>query len=114
MVDRYEGRYPDGRVTKDLNVRTFDPATQEWSLVWLDNYPPADCTPLVGTFQDGVGQFKHVIHLHGKPTHVRYILDNFSEHSQRWQQAFSLDRGECWDTNWIMEFSKRREGSDHT
>lgn len=108
MVDHYEGKNPDGRVIKGLNVRTFDPETQEWSLVWLDNYQPADFTPLVGKFQDGVGRFTQVIQLHGKPVHVRYTLDNFTENSLRWRQAFSMDGGETWDTNWIMEFTKRR------
>ena len=107
MVDHYEGCYPDGRVTKGLNIRTFDPATQEWSLVWLDNYQPADFTPLVGKFQDGVGRFEQRIHLHGKLVHVRYILDQFTENSLRWQQAFSMDGGETWDINWIMESTRR-------
>lgn len=108
LIDHYEGHYPDGRVTKGLNIRTFDPTTQEWSLVWLDNYQPADFTPLVGKFADGVGRFSHVIHLQGKPVHLRYILDNFTEISLRWQQAFSMDEGKTWDTNWIMEFTKRQ------
>lgn len=108
LIDHYEGQYPDGRMTKGLNIRTFDPTTQEWSLVWLDNYQPADFTPLVGKFEDGVGRFSQVIHLQGKSVNIRYILDNFTENSLRWQQAFSMDGGETWDTNWIMEFTKRQ------
>jgi hypothetical protein len=39
--------------------------------------------------------------------HVRFILDNFTEESLRWQQAFSLDGGQTWDINWIMTSTRR-------
>jgi hypothetical protein len=109
LVDHYEGALPNGEVVKGFNIRTFDEATQQWSLVWLDNRQPADFTPLMGKFQDGVGLFSQVIATpDGKPLHARYILDNITEETVRWQQAFSLDGGETWDTNWIMEFTRRR------
>lgn len=108
MIDHYEGTYPNGRMTKAVNVRTFNPDTKEWSLLWLDNYQPADFTPLTGKFEDGIGTFTQLIQMNGQPVHVRYILDNFTPSSLRWQQGFSFDGGETWDTNWYMEFTRRQ------
>jgi hypothetical protein len=27
----------------------------------------------------------------------------------RWEQAFSADDGDTWETNWVMEFSRAEE-----
>jgi hypothetical protein len=108
MVDHYEGTFPSGQIVKGVNVRAYNPETGEWSLVWLDNRQPPDFEPLVGKFEHGVGQFEQIIHTQdGRPVHVRFILDNFTEESLRWQQAFSLDGGQTWDINWIMTSTRR-------
>jgi hypothetical protein len=37
---------------------------------------------------------------------VRYIWDMPVAGAPRWQQAFSADRGETWETNWYMAFRR--------
>lgn len=107
FIDYYNGTLPEGEQIQGMTVRAFDFDTRLWSFIWLDNRQPADFTPLVGKFQDGVGEFFQVIKTsQGKPLHVRFTWDNLRATSARWQQAFSLDGGETWDTNWIMEFSR--------
>jgi hypothetical protein len=38
---------------------------------------------------------------------VRYIWSDITETSARWEQAFSVDDGRTWETNLIMEFTRR-------
>lgn len=108
-VEQYEATLPNGQLVLGLTIRAFDPATQHWSIVWLDNRQPPDFTPLVGRFRDGVGEFYQVIAspVDGKPVHVRFTWDDITEDGARWQQAFSFDGGATWDTNWIMEHMRR-------
>lgn len=107
LLDRYEATFPNGQHIQGLTIRAYDTTTQQWSLSWLDNRQPPDLRPLVGQFKDGIGLFFQVIETpDGRPLHVRFLWDNMSENTARWQQAFSTDAGETWDTNWIMEFSR--------
>lgn len=43
----------------------------------------------------------------GKPVVVRFRWSVPAPDSPRWEQAFSPDGGETWETNWIMEFTRR-------
>lgn len=38
---------------------------------------------------------------------VRFVWSGVSGDAARWEQAFSVDGGETWLSNWIMEFSRR-------
>lgn len=107
IIEQFEGTLPDGEVRKALTLRTFDEQTQQWEIRWLDNYNPHDFRPLRGKFENGVGLFYQVIEApDGQPLHIRFIWDTITEHTARWQQAFSFDEGQHWDTNWVMEFTR--------
>jgi hypothetical protein len=107
QLDYFSGIFPDGEAIEGLTIRAFDKITQEWSIGWLDNRQPPDYRPLIGKFRDGVGEFHQVIETpDGKPLHVRFLWDNITDRTARWQQAFSLDGGKTWETNWIMEFTR--------
>ena len=108
MVDHFEATFPSGQVVKGLNVRVYHQQTGEWSLIWLDNRQPPDLEPLVGKFEDGVGRFESFITTQDdRKVLVRYQIDQFTEETFHWQQAFSMDGGETWEVNWIMESTKR-------
>jgi len=75
-----------------------------------DNRPSQslDFRPAVGAFEAGVGTFFQVIETpDGQPLHLRLIWDEMTETTVRWQQAFSFDAGEHWETNWVMQFSRK-------
>lgn len=89
------------------SIRAYDPATDRWSIWWLDSRHPHDLgTPVVGAFKDGTGTFLADDTLNGQPVRVRFLWTDITPSSARWQQAFSQDGGATWETNWIMEFQR--------
>ena len=42
----------------------------------------------------------------GPAIRVVYVWSEITPSSARWEQAFSIDGGETWETNWIMEFKR--------
>ena len=97
---------PSGRY-RAASIRAYDPATDRWSIWWLDSRHPHDLgTPVVGAFKDGTGTFLADDTLNGKLVRVRFLWTDITPSSARWQQAFSQDGGATWETNWIMEFQR--------
>jgi hypothetical protein len=110
----------DGRVNVDDNLlelpggpyravtlRSFDPMTGQWAIWWLDaRHPHQLDQPMVGTFSAGVGTFYADEQVDGRPVRVRFLWSDASVTSCRWQQAFSLDGGKTWETNWTMDFTR--------
>lgn len=109
IIEHYEATLLSGENVKGLSVKAFDPTTHLWSIIWIDTrQEPDDFRPLTGTFQDGIGTFLQVIETpDGRPLHVRYIWDHITSNEARWQQAFSFDGGTAWNTNFIMQFTRR-------
>lgn len=90
-----------------MTVRLFNPRSGLWSLHWASTVTGAFEPPVVGGFADGVGTFFGDDVHDGQPIIVRYIWDEISPTSARWQQAFSPDGGRSWETNWVMRFTRR-------
>ncbi len=96
-----------GGAYRAVTLRSFNPATGQWSIWWLDGrYPHSLDTPMVGSFRDGVGTFYADDQLNGKPIRVRFLWTQPVKDQPRWEQAFSADAGATWETNWIMDFSR--------
>ena len=74
--DEFRTRHAGGFV--GMSFRFFDPATRRWSIYWADSR---------------------------RPIKVRFIWSGTRTRTPRWEQAFSADDGETWETNWIMDFS---------
>jgi hypothetical protein len=96
---------PDGR--RGLTVRTFDPATRQWSIYWVNSAsgqltPP----PVVGGFVDGVGTFLAREEIGGQLVDVRFLWSGTATDSPHWEQAFSADDGQTWRPNWEMDFTR--------
>jgi hypothetical protein len=99
--------YPGGTF-RAAAVRAFDVESGTWSIWWLDaRYPTTLGTPLIGGFASGVGEFYADEIFDGRPVRTRFLWTNVETPTPRWQQAFSIDGGATWETNWIMDF--RRE-----
>ena len=92
-----------------VTVRTYDPAKEQWSIWWIDGRNPALLDPpVVGRFEDGVGTFYAEDKFNGKPIRVRFFWTNAMTDTPHWEQAFSIDGGKTWETNWTMDFGKIR------
>jgi hypothetical protein len=88
-------------------LRSWNAATGLWSIWWLDGrFPDALDTPVVGRFNDGVGVFLADDVLNTLPIKVRFTWSASATDSLRWEQAFSADAGQTWETNWTMVFSR--------
>ncbi|WP_155335732.1 hypothetical protein [Acrocarpospora corrugata] len=93
--------------SRGATVRLYDAKTDLWSLHWMVNEGGMDPVPCVGRFEDdGVGRFYADEILEGRPTRVRFIWSAITLVSCRWEQAFSYDAGETWETNWFMDFTR--------
>lgn len=90
-----------------VTLRAFDPKAGTWAIWWLDARTPHTIdVPVIGRFDDGVGTFFADAMLRGKPIRVRFIWSRITPRSCRWEQAFSPDAGETWETNWVMQFAR--------
>lgn len=89
-------------------IRAFDAQQGTWSIWWLDSRNPgAIDVPVVGRFEGGVGTFLANEVIGGQPVVVRFIWTKSDQDQPRWEQAFSPDGGQTWETNWIMTFARR-------
>ena len=95
-----------GGAYRAMAVRGFDVQTRQWSIWWFDErYPQSLGEPVRGGFRDGVGEFIGDDTLRGQPIKARFRWTEIAANSARWEQAFSDDEGETWETNWVMEFT---------
>jgi hypothetical protein len=87
-----------------VTLRLFDVEKQVWTIHWADSRRGRLDPPLAGRFENGVGLFYGDDSHEGRAVRVRFLWS--SEPRPRWEQAFSVDGGETWETNWVMEFTR--------
>jgi hypothetical protein len=89
-----------------MSFRFFDPATRQWSIYWADSRRPGILDPpLFGSFSGDTGVFHGDDTFEERPIRVRFIWSSVTTPTPRWEQAFSDDGGETWETNWVMDFT---------
>lgn len=93
--------FPDG--TSALTLRLYQPDRKQWSLNWATSTGGSLFPPVLGAFSGGEGRFYGDDVQDGTPVRVRYIWSDITPTSARWEQAFSADQEQTWETNWIME-----------
>lgn len=95
---------PLGRI-EGFTLRLYDPQTHLWSLYWGTMKNGLTLPPTVGAFNDdGVGEFFNEEEFDGKHIICRYRWCDITPQSCRWEQAFSVDDGATWETNWTMDW----------
>ncbi len=85
-----------------LTFCIYDPKSRLWSLYWIDNrndYHGKLEAPVVGSFHGNVGIFEGPDEHNGKPVIVRYTWTVVDQNHAHWEQAFSADGGNTWETN---------------
>lgn len=62
--------------------------------------------PVRGSFRDGVGIFQCEDQWNDTPVTVRFRWSKIEKNSAVWDQAFSTDGGQTWESNWVMDFTR--------
>lgn len=97
---------PDGDY-RAMSVRSFDQASGEWAIWWLDGRSPHGMdVPVIGRFEGGEGIFLAEDVFEGRPITVRFRWRNMDTPTPVWEQAFSADGGKSWEVNWTMTFHR--------
>jgi hypothetical protein len=93
-----------------MSFRFFDPERRLWSIYWADTRTSGVLDPPVFGFIAGdTGVFEGEDTFDGRPIVVRFTWSRVTTPTPRWEQAFSDDGGETWETNWIMDFTREDE-----
>ncbi len=98
----------DGHDHEGMTLRLFDVDTHVWTIHWADSRTGRLDPPMSGRFESGVGVFFGDDTHAGRVIRVRFIWRSTAA-GPRWEQAFSSDGGVTWETNWIMDFTRRNE-----
>lgn len=96
------GRPGSGEPFRGMSLRLFNPATGKWSIYWAGNHDGVLEAPMVGRFENGVGTFTGTLQHEGRPVRAKFTWDQISDNAAHWHQAFSIDDGKTWETNWHM------------
>jgi len=104
-ADEYEADGPSGHI-QAMTLRLYDPRSRQWRIHWATSDTGTLDTPMIGSFEDGRGEFYDQEMWEGRSIYVRFIWSDITPTSCRWEQAFSPDGGKTWETNWIMEMTR--------
>ena len=91
---------------KGSSIRTFDAARKVWTIHWTTNASGRLFAPVHGGFDGDRGEFFGTDVEGGTPVSVRYVWSGRTGGHPRWEQAFSVDGGRAWETNWVMTFER--------
>lgn len=102
---------PAGRL-RGMGLRLFDPKTQQWNINWVNGSDNTFQIPMIGKFKNGRGEFYDHEAFNGKSIFARNSFFDITSNSIQFEQAFSEDAGKTWETNWIMTFTRQKDGAD--
>jgi hypothetical protein len=103
-IETYESDWLGG--FHGLALRLFEPAARCWSIHWASNRDGVLQAPVCGGFDAGVGTFTGPEHDGEREVLSRYRWSQIESRSALWDQAWSLDAGGQWETNWVMHFTR--------
>jgi len=91
--------------TNGMGLRAYDAKTHLWADWYLASGNPHSLeNPGVGRFDGKVGDFFSDDTFEGKPIKVRGRFTSIADGLAQWEQAFSPDAGQTWETNWVMRY----------
>jgi hypothetical protein len=109
-LEEFQTDYQGGIV--GMSLRLFDPVTRLWAIYWIDTRRTGVLEPpVLGAFSGGIGVFECDDTFDGRPIVVRYTWSGMTRATARWEQSFSDDGGNSWETNWTVEHSRVDETS---
>jgi hypothetical protein len=96
-----------GRI-EGVSLRLYNPKARQWTLNFASVRSGLLTPPVTGAFDDkGRGTFYGVDTVNDRIVLVRFVISEVTTKSARFEQAFSADGGETWETNWIAVDTRR-------
>jgi hypothetical protein len=89
-----------------LHVRTYNPASHQWSINGTSSSDGTLGAPMYGAFAGGVGKFYDREVFNGRTITVRWIFSHIAADSYHFEQAFSDDGGATWEPNFIAQATR--------
>lgn len=100
-----------GGISRGMGLRAYDPKTSTWADWYLDGRNPTKIEVHgLGRFAGGVGTFFSEDTWDGRAVKVRGIFTPLTPTSMQWEQAYSADGGESWETNYVMRYDRVAQG----
>lgn len=101
----YKGDGPAGPVEL-IAIRTFDPTTNQWYLNFSHPNTGTVDVPGIGTMEEGKLVFYDQETLNGKRIWVKFSIWGITPDTAQSEQAFSVDAGRSWETNWVNHYTR--------
>lgn len=102
----------DGRHVQAINLRLYDPVSQQWSLNFANVANGAMGVPTIGGFRNGIGTFYDQEPIDGREVLLRNVWSNITANSAHFEQAISDDGGRTWTANWIADDTRVQDTAD--
>jgi hypothetical protein len=96
---------PAGHI-EGVGLRLYNPQSHQWSLNWANGKTGILGVPTIGEFKNGRGVFVDQESFDDRVILVRNSFVDITPNSARFEQTFSDDGGETWETNWVMTFTR--------
>ena len=106
IVEHWKG-FTGNKERLGFSLRCWDGDLQRWVLIlsWPSGPDDGGFGRLEGSFRHGRGEF-----FAGQGAQKsRYSFSDIHPQRFRWDSASTKDKGKTWATDWIMEFSRRKE-----
>lgn len=87
-------------------LRLYDADAHQWNIYFANSAGGVLSEPVVGAFKDGRAEFYDQETYKGKAIFVRFRVYDITQNSCRFDQSFSTDGGEMWETNFIATENK--------
>lgn len=100
-------RGPAGRIA-GVSLRLYQPASGNWTLHFANLANGLMTDPMHGSFKQGNGTFYGQDTVDGRMVFVRFLVTPMNKDQWRFEQAYSLDGGATWETNWIAIDTRRK------
>ncbi|RSY90576.1 DUF1579 domain-containing protein [Sphingomonas koreensis] len=102
--------YRGGRTSYGMGLRALDEPGGRWADWYLSGGDLSKIDPpLYGRFSRGVGTFLSRETFEGRQLLVRGQFASVNREEARWEQAFSVDDGVTWETNWVMRYLRMED-----
>jgi hypothetical protein len=90
-----------------LALRTYNPTTQQWNINFANPNVGTLGIPGVGQLRNGRIEFYDQETIGGRAVLVRFMIWGITADTAQSEQAFSLDGGATWETNWVNKYVRQ-------